>query len=102
MKQEFLNKPEEFTPDPGFSVMAIDSISLYISGIITKLKTGFFTKTQILIIARDTENSLMETNYQKILVTKNQEYLRLVNILIQQTQEHKKLITNKIRSGAGI
>ena len=77
--------------------MAVDSIILYISGIITKLKTECFTKKQMLNIARDTENSLMETNYQRIATTTNPEYTKLVNILMNQTMEHKKLITDKIK-----
>ena len=102
MKQEFLNKNQEFIVNPNFSILVIDSIILYIVSIITKLKKGLFTKNQMLIIARDTENSLLETNYQKIATTKNQEYLKRLNILIQQTQEHKKLISDKIIAASSL
>ena len=102
MKQEFLNKTPEFTLNPNFSIIVIDSIILYISGIITKLKKDLFTKNQMLIIAHDTENSMIESNYQRIVTTKNPEYLKRVNILIQQTQEHKKLISDKIITASGL
>ncbi len=102
MKQEFLNKTQDFIVNPNFSIIVIDSIILYILSIITKLKKDLFTKNQMLIIARDTENSLIETNYQKIATTKNQEYLKRLSILIQQTQEHKKLISDKIISASGL
>ena len=85
-----------------FFVLLIFVMGVFSYRNLGRMEDPDFTIKQMLVIARDTENSLMETNYPKIVTTQNPEYLKLVNTLVQQTQEHKKLIMDKIRIEAEI
>jgi hypothetical protein len=74
-------------------------IKLIVSGIktnIQKLKNNVFTKKQILYIARDIEESILEKKYGEIVVTNDREYNDIVNNIISQTTDHKNRIDRKI------
>jgi len=50
----------------------------------------------MLILARDFEQSVLESHYAEIVKTTDAEYQTLMKNILSQTQEHKKAIQKAI------
>ena len=91
-----VEKPEEFEAGRPFNPVAIQTAMGGIAANLQKLRNGGFTKKQMLIIARDIEQSLLESKYGEIVKTRERDYQRLIGEVTSQTDSHKRVLLAKI------
>lgn len=89
-------KPQEFESGRPVNTAAINTAISGVKRNIEKLKNGQLNRKQVLFIARDIEQSLLESRYAEILKTKDAECLKLISEIESQTDSHKKLLIKKI------
>ncbi len=89
--------PGIFTVGRSFSKIAVNTVSSGINESIQKVKEGIVNKEKMLFIARDLENSLIESRFFEIVRTDNLDYLNLIGNIATETKAHREFIENKIR-----
>jgi hypothetical protein len=62
----------------------------------TRVSKGEFSRERIHVMARDIEQSILESHYAEIVNTTDVEYLDLMKDILSQTYEHRKIIQEKI------
>lgn len=90
-------KPKLFEVGRSFNVVAINTFLEGILSSINRIKTQDVTKQSMLFIARDIENSVIESKYAEITKTRDVEFLALAKEIDEDTLKHKALIARKIR-----
>ena len=96
MAELISEKHEHFEFHRPFNPIAMKTIISGIEDNINLLKDRRFSKENILFIALNIEQSLIEARYSEIVKTKDLEYRKLVEEVVNQTAEHKGLIENAI------
>lgn len=96
MIQILKQKPNAFNIGRNISIIAINTAIAGVKANIDKLRKGELTRSQVLFILRDTEQSLLESKYAEILRTKDIEYSNLVQEIMKQTEGHKTMLNKKI------
>lgn len=98
MKDIIARKPERFEKGRPFSIIAAQTVVKGTLNNMEKVKAGQFPKTNALFIARDNEQSFIESKYNEIVKTEDIEYLTLVNEIVRDTVAHKARIEREIRN----
>jgi hypothetical protein len=94
---DILNRiPREFEIGRPLASAGIRTVISGVQNNIQKMRKGEITKKQFLFIARDIEQSLLESRYAEILKTKDPDYQQLVYDVSSQTEAHKALLARKI------
>jgi hypothetical protein len=101
MKDIVVRKQESFALGRPFNLIALNTVAAGLKDNAIRLKLGGLSREKILIMARDIEQSVIESNYAEIVKTADVEYSTLVNVIIEQTYEHKKTISGKIAEMQG-
>jgi len=96
MREIITNGQERFEAGRPFNSIALNTAMAGLKDNAGRLTSGAFSREKILIMARDIEQSILESNYAEIVKTKDIEYQTLMNAIISQTQVHKKIIQEKI------
>jgi hypothetical protein len=65
---------------------------------ISRLTSSAFSCEKMLVMARDIEQSILESHYAEIVKTADPEYQALMKGILSQTYEHKKIIQEKIEA----
>ena len=97
MREIIVKKQETFEVVRHFNPIAVNTAMTGIKGYINKLTSGTFSYERMLMIARDIEQSILESHYSEIVKTADLEYQTLMNAILSQTFEHKKIIQEKIQ-----
>ena len=63
---------------------------------IEKLKKGEISKEDILFMARELEQSVMESKCWEVVQTDNSEYKRLIQEINVETTNHRRVLDEKI------
>ena len=90
------SSPEQFTSNEPFKPIALQTFIHMIKEILKKVNNGQLTRDNILSIARDIEQSVIETKYNRFVKTDNSEYNQLVEQIVTETHMHKDLFTQKL------
>jgi len=96
MAEIISKKHERFESYRPFNPGAIKTMISGIENNIRRLKSGEISKNNVLFIARDIEQSLIEAKYDEIVKTNDIEYQNLVKEIVSQTVVHKGMIEKKI------
>ncbi len=93
---EIISKEHEcFESYRPFNPAAMKTMISGIENNIRRLKSGEISKNNVLFIARDIEQSLIEARYDEIVKTNDIEYQNLVKKIVTQTLDHKGIIDKK-------
>jgi len=97
MKEIIVKKQESFTIGRPFNLIALNTAAAGLKENTRRLVSGELSREKMLIIARDIEQSVLESNYAEIVKTADVEYNTLMKAILSQTHEHKRVILEKIR-----
>lgn len=97
MREIIIKKQETFEAGRPFNPIAVNTAMTGLKDYTNKLTSGAFSCERMLIIARDIEQSILESHYTEIVKTADLEYQTLINAILSQTYEHKKIIQEKIQ-----
>lgn len=96
MREIVTKKQERFEAGRPFSPIALDTAMAWLQDNTRRLTSRTFSHEEMLIIARDIENSILESHYAEIVKTADSEYQTLMKDILAQTYEHRKSIQEKI------
>ena len=97
MREIIVKKQETFEAGRPFNPIAINTAMTGLKDYTNKLTSGALSSERMLIIARDIEQSILESHYAEIVKTADLEYQTLMKAILSQTFEHKKTIEEKIK-----
>lgn len=97
MQEIIKKKSGSFTSGRPFNPVGINTAIAGIKEYTQKVGTKTLSYERALIIARDIENSVLESRYGEIVNTNDLEYKTLMKTILSQTAEHKKIIEEKIK-----
>jgi ferritin len=98
MREIITKKRESFEAGRPFNLIAIDTAMAGLKDNISRLTSSTFSCEKMLIVARDIEQSILESHYAEIVKTADPEYQSLMEGILSQTYEHKKIIQKKIEA----
>jgi hypothetical protein len=96
MKDIIVKKQECFAIGRPFNLNVLNTAALGLKDTTKRLTLGEFSSEKMLIMARDIEQSILESNYAEIVKTADTEYNALMKVILSQTYEHKRIIQEKI------
>jgi hypothetical protein len=91
------SKPADFTPGRVFAPAAVQTSIAGIKGNVQRLLKKEIARKNMLFIARDIEQSMLEKNYAEIVKTNDPEFKSLVNEILSDTVSHREQLNRKIR-----
>jgi len=97
MKELLKSNPAEYTIGRSFNKDAAATVKKWIEDIINKVKKGEISKIKMLYIARDLEQSLLESKFHELLDSSNIAYNTLANKITSETRQHLEKIKIKIK-----
>ncbi len=92
------NKTEQFEVGRSFNPVAINTFIKGIQANIKRLQSGGIPKNNMLFIARDIEQSIIEFRYAEVVKTNDVQYNTLVEKIVSDTVSHKTRIDEKINA----
>lgn len=96
MAHILLARPERFEEGRPFNPVSIAVALAGIQNNLQKLKEGQLRGLHLLFMARDMEQSLLETKWGELLKSKDMEYQDLLQTIESQTHAHKRKLAQKI------
>jgi hypothetical protein len=96
MREIIIKKQENFEAGRPFNPIAINTAMAGLNDDARRLTSGAVSFEKMLIMARDIEQSILESHYAEIVKTADLEYQTLMKGILSQTYEHKKIIQEKI------
>jgi len=96
MSAIIMRKPEKFELGRPFNLIALNTAMTGIQDSLKRLIQGGIARERMLIMAKDIEQSLLESHYAEIVKTNDMEYQALMKEILSQTYEHKNAIQKKI------
>ena len=91
------SKPADFTPGRVFAPAAVQTSIAGIKGNVQRLLKKEIARKNMLFIARDLEQSTLESNYGEIVKTNDIEYKNLINQILSETAVHRDRLNKKIQ-----
>ena len=89
-------KHERFEAGRSFNLAALNTALAGVRDTTQRILRGELSHERMLILARDFEQSVLESYYAEIVKTTDVEYQTLMKNILTQTQEHKKVIQKAI------
>ncbi len=97
MRGLLIEKKERFQVGrPSFNLVALNTAMAGIKDNIKRVSQGEVTQEKTLIMARDIEQSVLESRYAEIIKTDDVEYQTLMRGILTQTNEHRQAIQKAI------
>lgn len=96
MREIITKKQEKFEVGRPFNLIALNTVIRGVQDTLTGLTSGEFSHEKMLYLAKDFEQSILESHYAEIVKTADLDYQNLMKSILSQTQEHKKNIQEKI------
>jgi hypothetical protein len=88
--------PQQFEIGLPLTIASVSEVISGVKNIIQRLKNGEFSEKGIMLLARDLEQSLLESKFTEILRTTNIKYNIMILEIESQTETHRQLLINKI------
>jgi hypothetical protein len=92
-------RPANFQRHRPLSPAAVQTMIAYVEGVTARVRRGGFAPSdgrQLLALARDMEQSIIESKYTEIVRTTDLEYERLVRSIVAETVSHKQRIASRL------
>ena len=96
MADILLARPEHFEENRPFNPVTLAVALEGIQSNLQKLKKGELRGMNLLFIARDMERALLESKPGEILKSKDMEFQDLLQVIVSQTDSHKRRLDEKI------
>lgn len=99
MMEIIAERPEHFEPNRIFNATAIQTFMTYLGSLIERVQTNQIPRTdqhRLLSLARDLEQSLLESKCHELVKTRDAEYLALTRAVIADTVAHKDRIVTRL------
>lgn len=96
MREIILKKQEIFELGRPFNLIALNTALAGLQDIIKRINQGLYSREKILVLARDIEQSLLESHYAEIVKTADIEYQTLMKNILSQTYEHRMMLQKRI------
>ena len=90
-------RPNHFEKGRPFNVFAIKTSISGILANLQKVKNGEHTEKNAMAIARDLEQSFIESRYNEIVKTDDVEYNTLVRTITGETEKHRIKVEKKMK-----
>jgi len=88
--------PGQFELGRPFNRIAINTAISGVKKRREEIKNGFCPQEQAMAIARDIEQSILESRYMEFLKTSNLEYVNTMRRLVEETGNHRKIIQQQL------
>jgi len=96
MREIIVKKQERFEVGRPFNPIALNTAMAGLKDNAKHLTSGALSFEKMLIMARDIEQSVLESHYAEIVKTADIEYQTLMKGILSDTYVHKKTIQKKI------
>jgi hypothetical protein len=96
MMEILAKKPERFEMGRPFNLMALSTALTGVKDKIKRVSEKGFSLEKMLILARDIEQSILESHYGEIVKTDDGEYLNLMKNILSQTYDHRMMLQKKM------
>jgi hypothetical protein len=96
MREIIAKKQERFDAGRPFNAIALNTAMAGLKDNAKRLTSGAFSFEKMLIMARDIEQSILESHYAEIAKTADIEYQTLMKGILSDTYAHKQSIQEKI------
>lgn len=93
--------PREFQFGRQFNTTAITTVMSSVKNSTEQVRNGHLDRRRALVMARDIENSVLETKYHEIVTTDNIEFKSILDRIMKDTSSHKNLLAAKVASSQG-
>jgi len=90
------NKPGSFNVGRPFNLVALRTALAGVNDNRKRMKDRLISREKLMILARDIEQSVLESNYAEIVKTADLEYQTLMKDILLQTRDHKMMMQKKI------
>lgn len=90
------SKNHAFQRGRPFSLVALNTAIRGVTETKAKIENGNLTREKMLILARDYEQSLLESRYGEVLKTDDVEYQTLLKEILSQTRVHGQIIQKNL------
>jgi len=100
MKKLLITNPADYKIGYSFNKIAAETTRKWIKDITEKVKNGEIRKIKMLNIAKDLEQSLLESKFHELLSSSNVEYNTLANKITAETRQHLEKIKDKINESS--
>ncbi len=90
-------KPEKFELGHSFKLPAIRTFISGVKGDTQRLRNRQLSKGKTLVVARDVEESMLESKYMEIIQTKEPEFQALMEQIVSDTLTHKEWLNEKMK-----
>ncbi|MBI5102345.1 MAG: hypothetical protein HZB33_10985 [Nitrospirae bacterium] len=91
-------EPFKYRPGRAFSAVLIRLFGLHLSNLVESMRAGEIKKDELLTLAADIENSVVELNYGEIVETEVPEFLAMARLLEEETGAHRQSIEKMIKN----
>lgn len=89
-------KPDKFEMGRPFNLVALNTAKAWLKENTERVRKGEIPREKMLVMARDIEQSVLESRYAEIVKTFDIEFQNLLKRIMSQTYEHKTVIQKKI------
>jgi hypothetical protein len=96
MRRIIIEKREKFDAGRPFNLIVLNTAFAGLKENIKRITDGELSRMKILVLARDIEQSVLESHYAEVVKTGDIEYQTLMKDILSQTYEHKTAIQKKI------
>jgi cytochrome P450 len=99
MAEIVAGRPARFEPNRAFSAAAIQRFMAYLESLTERARTNGIPRTdqhRLLCLARDLEQSILESKCHELVKTQDAEYLALIRGIIAETAAHKARIVARL------
>ncbi len=94
MASLIIKEPKRYKAGYPFNAASIRVFSLYVQGLVKKMRSGEITGKEIIAIAADVESSAVELHYGEIVETDVKEYLALARQIADETNRHQTVFAD--------
>lgn len=98
MAEIVAERPDRFETNRAFSAAAIQTFMAYLESLTERVRANEIPRTDqhhLLSLARDLEQSLLESKGHEVVKTQDAEYLALIRVVIADTVAHKgRIVTH--------
>lgn len=96
MREILTNKRGSFEVGRPFNLVVLRTALAGANENRNRLKEGALSREKVLVLARDIEQSILESRYAEIVKTNDVEYQSLIKKIVSQTSDHKRMMQKKI------
>ncbi|HEY6872155.1 MAG TPA: hypothetical protein VI298_05435 [Geobacteraceae bacterium] len=90
-------EPRKYRPGRSFSVVLARLFRAHVHGLVEKMRKGEIQKKELVAIAADIENSVVELNYGDLVKTDVPEFIAMARTLDEETGEHREAFEKRMK-----